>query len=162
MADLSEQPPTTQSEPPPPIRWRSWPVRDDALQGLAVVTGLLLVAAVVGGVSGKVYLGLLALAALVVALWRFFLPVRFGLDGEGISQRIFGRQRRIPWEAIRHHEVRWAGVLLLPREDRSAMAPFRGLYVPWTAHRDEVLAHVDYYLDRPRQTQEFVAGHGAV
>ena len=138
-------------EPPPPIRWRSWPVRDNAVRGLIVTVGLLIAAVVVGWLAGKAYLGLLALAALVAALWRFFLPVVFELSGEGVDQRLFGRQRRIPWHTIRSCEVRSAGVLLLPHEDRSAMAPFRGLYLPWTTHRDEVLAHVRHYLNRSRR-----------
>ena len=162
MSAPSEQQPPVPPEPPPPIRWRSWPVRDDAVRGLPVVIGLLIAAAVIGWLSGRAYLGVLALAALLVALWRFFLPVVFELSGEGVDQRLFGRQRRIPWHAIRRHEVRSAGVLLLPHEDRSAMAPFRGLYLPWSTHRDEVLAHVRHYLERPQETQEFVAGHDPV
>ncbi|MHC4178687.1 MAG: hypothetical protein ACYSWU_14345 [Planctomycetota bacterium] len=158
----SEQQPPIPPEPPPPIRWRSWPVRDDTGRGLLLVIGLLITAAAVGWLSAQVYLGLAALAALLMALWRFFLPVVFELSGEGVDQRLFGRQRRIPWQAIRRWEVRSAGVLMLPHEDRSAMAPFRGLYLPWTTHRDEVLAHVRHYLQRPEETQEFVAEHDAV
>lgn len=158
MAPSEQQPPIL-PEPPAPIRWRSWPVRDDAVRGLLVVAGLLIAAVLIGWLSGQAYLGLAALAALVVALWRFFLPVVFELGGDGVDQRFFGRRRRIPWQAIRRWEVRSAGVLLLPDEDRSAMASFRGLYLPWTTHRDEVLAHVRHYVERPVATQGFVAEH---
>jgi hypothetical protein len=151
MSNPSEGQPTISPEPPPPIRWRSWPVRDGGVRGLIVLIGLLIVAVVAGWLSGKAYMGLAALAALVVALWRFFLPVVFQLSREGVDQRLFGRQRCIPWHAIRRYEVRSAGVLLLPQEDRSAMAAFRGLYLPWTTHRDEVLAHVRHYLNRSRR-----------
>ena len=95
---------------------------------------------------------LLALVALATALWRFFLPVVFQLSEEGVDQWLFGRRRRIPWQAIRRYEVCSAGVLLLPHEDRPVMAAFRGLYLPWSTHRDEVLVHVHHYLDRPDRT----------
>jgi hypothetical protein len=144
-------------EPPPPIRWRSWPVRDDPWRGLIVTAGLLAAGVVIGWITGKMYLGLLALAALVAALCRFFLPVVFELGGEGVVQRLCGRQRRIPWHAIRSCEVRSAGVMLLPQEDRSAVVPFCGLYLPWTTHRDEVLAHVRHYLGRPGRAGDSVA-----
>lgn len=158
----SDQPPALPPEPPPPVRWRSWPLRDDVLRAVLLVIGLLLVAGGLAWLSGAAYLGALAMAALLVALWRFFLPVVFELSGEGVSQRLFGRPRLIPWRAVRRYEVRRAGVLLLPDENRSPLAPLRGLYLPWTTHRDEVLAHVGHYLERPRQTQDFVAGHGGV
>jgi hypothetical protein len=162
MSDPFEQPPPLLREPPPPIRWRSWPVRDHASRGLVVGVGLLIAAVGVGWASGKAYLGLLALAALAMALWRFFLPVVFELSEEGVDQRLFGRQYRIPWPAIKRYEVHSTGVLLLPREDHSPMASFRGLYLPWTTHRGEVLAHVRYYLDRPERAEESVAEHGSV
>ena len=127
-----------------------------------MVVGLLMAGVGVGWLSGEVYLGLAALAALAVALWRFFLPVVFELSEKGVDQRLLGRQRRIPWEAIGRHEVRSAGVLLLPHDDRSAMAPMRGLYLPWASRRDEVLAHVRHYLEHPERSQEFVAGDGPV
>jgi hypothetical protein len=39
-------------------------------------------------------------------------------------------------------------LLLLPHADRSALDAFAGLYLPWAGRRDEILAQVEYYLDR--------------
>ena len=97
----------------------------------------------------QVYLALLAPVVLAAALWRFFLPVEFELGAEGVEQRVFGRRRCIRWQQIRRYEVCSAGVLLLPGDDRSALAPFRGLYLPFSTHRQQVLAHVHHYLGRP-------------
>lgn len=135
--------------PPAPIRWQSWPARNSALRTSLVVIGLLATALVIYGLCGQMYLAVLALAALVVALRRFFVPVVFELGEEGVHQWLFGRQRRIAWQAIGGYEVCSAGVLLWPEKDPSALAPFHGLYVPWTSHRDEVLAHVRHRLGRP-------------
>ncbi len=162
MSVPSEPQPEVPQEPPAPVRWRSWPAGERLARALAVVVGLLITVVVVGWLSGEAYLGLLAVAALVVALWRFFVPVVYELSGKGVDQRVLGRHRRIPWQAIRRWEVRSAGVLLLPHEDRSAMAPFRGLYLPWGAHREEVLAQVRHYLERPQRAEDSVAEQGPV
>ena len=136
---------------PPPLRWRSWPLRDAPVRALLVLGGLLVAGLAVGWFSGRVSLSLLAVAALAASLWRFFLPVVFELGGDGVDQWVFRRQRHIPWQAVRRYEICLAGVLLLPHEDLSAMAPFRGLYLPWTTHHDEVLAQVRHYVDRSNE-----------
>ena len=99
--------------------------------------------------SSQAYLTLLAVLALAATTWRFFLPIVFELSDRGVEQGLFGRQRRIPWSAVRRYEICSGGVLLLPHEDRSILAPFRGLYVPWTMHRDEILRLVQHYLAEP-------------
>jgi len=136
-------------QPLAPLRWRSWPVRDAPVRSLWVMVGLLAVGLVVGGFSGRVYLAVLAVVALIAALWRFFLPVVFELSDKGVDQLVFGRRRHIPWQAVHYYEICTAGVLLLPPEDLSAMSPFRGLYLPWEKQPDEVLKQVRFYLDRP-------------
>jgi len=145
---MTDQEPPLQ-KPPAPIRWQSWPLRENTLRAALVMVALLVGAIVVRWFSGRPYLTLLALAAMLISLWRFFLPVVFELNGDGVSQWFFRRQRRIPWRAVDHYEICSAGVLLFPHQDRSAMAAFRGLFIPWTTHRDEVLAHVQHYLGRP-------------
>ncbi len=125
-------------------------MRDDTIRTALVIGGLLLAGVAIWLLTGRTYLAVLALAALAAALWRFFLPVVFELGEEGVSQSFLGRQRRIPWRAIGRYEVCAAGVLLLPDEDRSMMAPFRGLYIAFGNRRDEILAHVRHHLDRPK------------
>jgi len=134
----------------PPLRWRSWPLRQNASRSALATAGLLLAALVVYCLAGRVVLALLALAALAAACSRFFLPVEFELGEAGVSQRIFGRRRLIPWRAIARYEVCSAGVLLLADADRSPLAPLHGLYAAWLGNRDEVLAVVRRYLDEPK------------
>lgn len=162
MADPTEQAePTERAEPikraepeppsggdlPAPISWRSWPAREGLVRTAAVVLGLLAAAAVVYWATGGTVLAVLAAAALAVALWRFFLPVEFELSEEGVGQRIFRFERLIPWQAVDGYEACAAGVLLFSQNAGSPLASLRGLYVPWTSHREEVLAHVRHHLD---------------
>jgi hypothetical protein len=59
---------------------------------------------------------------------------------------MLGRKRRIPWTAIRGHEIRTDGVVLLPDAESASIGEVRGLYLHWGSYRDAVLAHLDYYL----------------
>ena len=134
---------------PPSIQWRVWPLAESLPAAVLVSAGLLGGGAAVRWVTGQTHLALVAVAVLAIALWRFFLPVWFELNSEGVSQWVFGRPRRIAWRKIRRYEVCSSGVLLLPRADARPLDVCRGLYLPWGKHRSEVLAHVHYYLDRP-------------
>ncbi len=151
MPDTADQKVTVETQPPASLRWRSWPVRDNALRSSAVAAGLLVAALVVYVLTGRLLLVLLALAVMVSALWRFFLPVEFELGETGIGQNVFGRRRHIPWGAIRHYEICDAGVLLLPKAEGS-LTPLQGLYLPWADHRDEVILRVRYYVT-PQQNE---------
>jgi hypothetical protein len=134
--------------PPPPLQWRSWPLRENVPGAILVFGGLVGAGAGVRWVTGQTHLALLAVAVLALALWRFFMPTLYELNIGGVNQWLFGRHRRIPWREIRHYEVQSSGVLLLPRAEPCPMDAFRGLYLPWGKRRDEVLAQVRYYLDQ--------------
>ena len=141
--------PGSADEPPPLVRWWSWPLHERLLTGMVVVAGILTSGVGVWWLTGKTHLGLLAAGALAVALWRFLVPVLFELSADGVNQWVFGRHRRIPWNEIRRFEIGSTGVLLLPHEDRCPMDSFRGLYLPWGRRRREVLAQIRYYLAVP-------------
>ena len=136
---------------PPSLQWRSWPLGESLSAAVLVPAGLLAAGAAIRWVTGQTHLALLAVAALGIALWGFFLPTAFELNSEGVSQWLLGRRRRIPWREIRRYQVRASGVLLLPSADACPLDACRGLYLPWGRHRPEVLAHVHYYLDRPAE-----------
>lgn len=105
----------------------------------------------VAGLTGRIYLAVMAGAALAISLWRFFAPVTFELNADGVCQWALGRNWQIPWRAVHRYEVFADGVLLLPLADRCAIDALRGLYVPCNGHRDEVLANLTYYLTRPSE-----------
>ncbi|MDZ7616905.1 MAG: hypothetical protein U1E05_07875 [Patescibacteria group bacterium] len=132
-----------------PIRWRTWPLARSIKRSAALLLGIVAVALLVQVTVGSWSLALLALGAICVSLWRFLTPVTFGLSEHGVDQWIYGRRLRIPWRAIRRYQVCMAGVLIIPHGERTVMAPFRGLYLPWEGHCDEVLAYMHHYLDAP-------------
>jgi len=141
--DFSDPP-----EPPPAIRWRSWPLRESLVTAAVLLVGLLAAGATIHWITAETHLALLAVGALSAALWRFFLPTWFELNPEGVNRWLLGRHRRIPWREIRRYKVCSTGVLFLPHPEARPADAFRGLYLPWGKHRHEVLAHVYYHLDQ--------------
>jgi hypothetical protein len=133
-------------EAPPLVRWRSWPLREHRLMGVVVVAAL---AAAVAGIHQRAgtSMALLAGAALVVSLWRFFVPVVFEVNVDGVHQWVLGRHVQIPWQSFRRYRIFSDGVLLLPHAEICPIDALRGLYLPWRDRREEVLANVRFYLD---------------
>jgi len=150
MSGATEEYPSPPAQSPPAaIRWQSWPLRDHVLRTALVAIGLLAIGVMVGWLTGRVYLAVLAVAALAATAWRLFVPVVFEVSEAGIDRWVFGRRRHIPWEAIHRHEVGPDGILLFSDDDRSPLRHLRALHVPWGTHADEVLTKLRHY--RPGQ-----------
>ncbi len=147
MAEHAQYDPAWPDEPPPLVRWWSCPIRDSILGACLVPVGLAAAGMGVYAATGRVHLAIFAVLVLVLSLWRFFVPVSFELNVDGVNQWVFRRHRRISWDEIHRYEVCSKGVLLLPHTDYCPMDAFRGLYLPWRNRREEVMAQVHYYLD---------------
>ncbi len=132
--------------PPAAIHWRSWPAVEQMGRTGLVVLALVAAAVVIRAVTGHVVLALLGLAALLIALWRYFLPVHYELNGRGVDHWAFGVRRHVPWSAIVRYEVGRTGVLLVPNEDRSAMSALAGMFLPFAENDEAVLLRLRYYL----------------
>ena len=129
-----------------PLAWRWWPLRDEGLGAWTIVVVAIVVAAIVGFAAGSLFWGAVALAAMLLSLWRLLVPARFELDRRGVTCHFLGRRRHIAWEAVGHFEIHSRGVLFLPDAEPAAMDYFRGLFVPWGQQREAVTAAVRHYL----------------
>ena len=138
---------------PEDLVWQIWGLRDLGWFGWL---NLLLAAVVgygVGWLTGWPAAGAGVFVVLLLTLWRFWLPMRVELTSQGISQTVLGRTRRIPWTAVRNYQVRTRGVLLFPDLVLTPLSPLRGLYLPWGLHKEQVLSHVEYYLNTWTQAE---------
>ena len=89
---------------------------------------------------GNGWWGVLGALLLFLAMWSFYLPHTYRLDGAGVSKRsVFGEERR-RWEEIRSFYVDRYGVLLSPFVQPTRLARFRGISVQFgPGNREEVL-----------------------
>lgn len=129
---------------PVPIAWRVWPVIDSVWELLGLSAVLVVVPLAVWSLSGRTALAAVCTIAVGAVVWRHFVPTICEINALGVTEKIFSRTRRIPWLSIDRYVVGRRGVFLT-----SAGAPlelFRGLYLPWGAHRDQILSSLRYYL----------------
>lgn len=132
--------------PPPPLRWRSWPLEEGGPTAWVLTTTIVAIAALVGWVMASAVWAIVACALLSVAAWRYFIPVYFEISHQGIFQEVFAQRTRIAWRSVTAVEVCREGLLFTPGDICCPAA--RGFYLPWGRHRPEVLALVSYYLQQ--------------
>lgn len=143
---MSQDSPTiASSKAPPPVVWRSWPLRDEPTPTRLLALALGMLAMAVIAVTSSGWLALMAIGVLLAAMWRHFVPVEYRVGARGFRQTFFGRGSTIRWSQIRVVELRARGVLLYPDTYFGPLRAMRGLYVPWRSHRKEVLRLVDFY-----------------
>lgn len=131
---------------PPPLRWRSWPMEEGGPPAWVLTAAMLSLTALTGWVTASAVWAVVACGLLALSAWRYFVPVYFEINPQGVFQEVFGRRRRIAWRSIGQVEICRDGVLLAPGDVCCAAA--RGLYVSWGGHRAEVIALVSYHLQQ--------------
>ncbi len=131
---------------PEDVTLRDWPLVDRPAGSLAALGLAAAVSLLAGWTANSLLIGGLVALAMAAISWRTWLPVWYELSGSGVTQVVFRWRRRIAWTAIRRHEIRAGGVLLVPDRVLTPLSPLRGLLLHWGRHKSEVLAHLDYYL----------------
>jgi hypothetical protein len=79
---------------------------------------------------------------LFLSMARFYLPVRYRLDGEGVRIRFFGREKFRPWSDFKNVYVHRDGIFLAPFEEPSRLDAFRGVGLNYNENKDEVVSFV--------------------
>jgi hypothetical protein len=130
--------------PPPPLRWRHWPIEEGGPSAWLLSLVMLGATGMVGWETGSATWALAACGLVAAAAWRYFVPVYYELNAQGIFQEVLGRRRRITWRSVGRAEVCRDGVFLA--RGAGLLATMRGLYLPWGRYRAEVVGLVAYYL----------------
>jgi hypothetical protein len=110
-----------------------------------VPVGVVGVGGVVDYAAGPVW-GAAAAVALALTLWQFVVPVDYEISPAGCSRQVFGRERLVPWGAVRSYQRRATGIVLFRRADPAAIDALGSWFVPYPADEDEMLSMVRQYL----------------
>lgn len=130
---------------PEPLRWRSWPLRDEPLISLLIVAAVAGLSWLCWQVTNPAWTAA-AVAVQVLALWRWWTPAAYEINSQGIHVRLLGRERRLPWNSIGSATPGERGVFLSPADAGDWFWKLRGWHLPWCGQRDAVLAALDFYL----------------
>ncbi len=132
---------------PPDLIWQSWPLLDGAPWSWSVLPGLCMVGWIVSATTGHLGLGTCGAVVLALALWQWFLPVRYEIGPSGFGYRVLGWRTHVPWSQVRHVEVRSRGIMLYRHGNRPQLNALSAIYLPCASHRDVVLRLMEKYLD---------------
>ena len=133
-------------EQSPSCEFCRWPLRDEKLPVAVVFCVTVAASAGIGLWGGTMWWGVVALVALLISLWRMWIPVTFHLSELGVVQSALRRRWRRPWEDYFAYEIQNDGVLLLPEDDISVLGRLKGLYIPFADQREEILNVLSEYL----------------
>jgi hypothetical protein len=128
------------------IRWRDWPLANDWRRSWLLPAGILCVGALVGWLGGGWLIGLVAIAAIALAMWQYLLPMTYEINSQGIRRYALGRMRLVPWTAIRAYQLRSTGVVFFQRPDPMSIDLLSSLFVPYPSDEDEVVVALRLYL----------------
>ncbi len=128
------------------IRWRDWPFGDHVHWSWIAPLGLVGVGAFVWWLGGGWLLGIVAAAALALAIWQFLIPVEYEVCSLGIRRYALGRMRLVPWSAIRAYRLRPTGVMFFQQADPNVADLLNSLFVPYPHDEDEIIVALRLHL----------------
>ncbi len=142
------------------VRVVNWPLRRSGIGPWLLLAGCIGISTAVGVLSANWYAGVASIVALLISLWRLWVPVTFELGPRGIVQTVWGRSYRISWREFARFQVLRSGVLLLVDPRPSPLDAFRGLFVRFDGQKDDVLAVVNYFMAPDRSRDSSVSRRG--
>jgi len=91
---------------------------------------------------GNAWWGIFGCGLLSLAMWNWFLPARYRLDGNGAEKKSFFGLEVRPWSQVKSIVADRNGVLLSPFPGPTRLAKFRGLSIQFSGNREEVLEFI--------------------
>lgn len=131
---------------PNDVRLSDWPLRNDGWRAWAGLGMIGLIAAGMGWRFHSIPVGLASGLALLAAGWRLVVPVTWEFNGQGVTERVLGRRRSIPWTSVAGWKCCRRGVLLFPDPNPAPWGALHALYVPWCGEREQLVAILEHYV----------------
>jgi hypothetical protein len=123
----------------------NWPLVHGGWRSWLIVAGTLAVGAAAGWVSASPLMGLLSTVAVMLSMWRFWLPVRYYIRGRGIVEEYLGRRHLIAWRSIKHCRLRKQGVVILFDDKQLLMDAFGAKYIEGRDQQEQLAAVINFY-----------------
>lgn len=118
-----------------------------------VVWAAAMVAAAAGWFwMGQALFALIGFVAVMASTAEYWMPIRNRLDAKGAHVTVGLSTTSLEWEQVRRAILDDEGVKLSPLAESGRMAPFRGVFVRFGAHREAVLAKISAYWGKDVQS----------
>jgi len=130
------------------IRYRHWPLRDQPWRSVVLLTIVGCASVLAARAAGNLWAGFAACLALIICLWRMWLPVEFEFSSRGVVQTYWGRQLRVPWRDIARVEFKERGLLLHATEDTTAVGYMRSIFVRYPPQSEQLRELIEFEMGR--------------
>lgn len=131
------------------LHYYNWMLLEEKAVSVVLVLTMLGVCVLLWRATGNPFVILIALALMLLTIWRTLVPVHFEINANGIARWNFGRQRLIPWEEIKSYEIVKNGVLLLPNKEHYPLEPFHAVFIPVPEELDAELRYrLRFFVDK--------------
>jgi hypothetical protein len=95
-----------------------------------------------------------SIVVLFGSVFYYFFPMRYVIDGSGVTARgIFSTKHR-SWDEFKRWEVNRSGIFLSPFKYPSRLDNFRGIFVRFGEDRFEVERRVKFWLEEERTADD--------
>ncbi len=129
------------------VQFVHWPLRDHLKRSICLILIITLTALLTGMMADSFSMGLLVGITLVIASWRYWLPVHYEIGPYGIRQTVWKHVRRVSWQQVGRIEFRQHGIRFFPDHDPAQLANLRGLYIYHSGQEEMLKQVVTFYLD---------------
>ncbi len=124
------------------LQWTSHPAREKPWSTVALVLIIIASSLAAAVFMENMWWGIVGCALLLLAMWNWFLPAVYTLDGNGAGKKsLFGTEKK-PWTQVKSLVADRNGVLLSPFPTPTRLAKFRGLSLQFSGNRKEVLEFI--------------------
>ncbi len=141
-----------QEQGPLQVQLAHWPLRNQPKRSICLILVIALTVVLTGIVSNSFSMGLLVCSMLLIASWRYWIPVQYEIGPYGIRQTVWKHVRRVSWQQIGRIEFRQHGIRFFPDRDPAQLANLRGLYVYHPEKEETLKQVVTFYLDATQST----------
>lgn len=143
------QPTSPAAAPVPDFEWRVHPFSESRPRAaLSIIAPLAMAVLVHLWLGSWMWTGL-GFLLLVSAEFPFFLKTSYRFDSDGASMRRAGATVVKKWDQLKSYYPDRNGVLLSPFARPFWLENFRGLYLQYGRHRDEVLRQLEARMGPP-------------
>jgi hypothetical protein len=131
------------------LEWSVHPVRESSGKS-AIAIGFPLIAAVLVYLWMRSWFWtLLGVILLFASEFPFFIRTAYRFDSQGVTMNRGGVKINKPWDQVRSYYPDKNGVQLSPYLKPFWMENFRGLYLQYGRHKDEILKYLEQRLPQP-------------
>jgi hypothetical protein len=133
------------------LEWTAHPVRESAVKASIAIGFPLIAAGLIFLWMRSWFWTLLGFILLFASEFPFFIRTAYRFDGQGVSMNRGGVKISKPWDQVRSYYPDKNGVQLSPYLKPFWMENFRGLYLQYGGHKDEILKYLEGKLGKGQQ-----------